>query len=115
VLALVSGGCGGSAAKTYTVLEVSKAFSDAGLPFSGLVTGNPYVAGQVPFLPGALNESNLRFDVEAELSGSSTAGHTGEVVWVFDSIAHAKQALEKVPLVKWGKAHGSSRAPSSAT
>jgi hypothetical protein len=104
-LALVSGGCGGGGggAKTHTVLEVSKAFSDAGLPFSGLVTGNPYVAGQVPFLPGALNESNLRFDVEAELSGSSTADHTGEVVWVFDTVAHAKRALGKVPLAKWGQ------------
>jgi hypothetical protein len=84
------------------VLAVSKAFYDAGLPFTGLVTGNPYVTGQVPFLPGALNTSDLRFNVQAELSGTNTNDHTGDVVYVFDTDAHANQALAAVPLAKWG-------------
>ena len=85
-LALVAAGCGGGggAAKgpSHSVLEVSKAFYDAGLPFTGIVTGNPYVTGQTPFLPAQLNKSDVRFDVLAELSGTNTSDHTGEVVWV---------------------------------
>jgi hypothetical protein len=85
------------------VLDVSKAFYDAGLPFTSLVTGNPYVTGQVPFLPLGLNKGDLRFDVQAQLSGSNTTTHTGEVVWVFDTDAHAQQALKAVPLQQWGQ------------
>lgn len=105
-LALLAAGCGGGggdAKQSHTVLQVSKAFYDAGLPFTGLVTGNPYVTGQVPFLPLALNRGDLRYDVQAQLSGSNTTTHTGEVVWVFDTDAHARQALKVVPLQKWGQ------------
>ena len=102
-LALALAACGGGASgPAHTVLEVSKAFYDAGLPFTGLVTGNQYVTGQEPFLPGKLNSSDLRFDVLAELSGSDTASHTGEVVWVFDTDADADEALKEVPLAHWG-------------
>ena len=104
---LLAAGCGsGGGKQSHSVLEVSKAFSDAGLPFTGIVTGNPYVTGQTPFLPLSLNTSDLRYDVLAELSGSNTTTHTGEVVWVFDTDRHAKQALAAVPLQKW--AQGSS-------
>src|SRR5581483_4122693 len=109
MLALLAAGCGsgggasGTKGQSHTVLEVSKAFYDAGLPFTSLVTGNPYVTGQVPFLPFALNGSDMRFDVLAELNGSNTNDHTGEVVWVFDTDAHAQQALKKVPLPRWGE------------
>ena len=106
-LVVVAAGCGGggSGAKgqSHTVLEVSKDFYDAGLPFTSIVTGNPYVTGQVPFLPFALNKSDMRFDVLAELNGSDLNTHTGEVVWVFDTDAHAQQALKVVPLAKWGQ------------
>ena len=107
-LALVAAGCGGGGGgavkgQSHTVLEVSKAFYDAGLPFTGIVTGNPYVTGQTPFLPLKLNKSDVRFDVLAELSGTSTADHTGDVVWVFDTDAHASQALKQVPLKEWGQ------------
>jgi hypothetical protein len=105
-LALLAAGCGGGghgAKQSHSVLEVSKAFYDAGLPFTSLVTGNPYVTGQVPFLPFGLNKSDLRNDVLAQLSGSNTTTHTGEVVWVFDTDAHAQQALKVVPLQKWGQ------------
>jgi len=105
--ALLAAGCGGGSSsgvkgQSHTVLEVSKAFYDAGVPFSGLITGNEYVTGQVPFLPQKLNSSDLRFDILAQLSGSNTTDHTGEEVWVFDTDAHAKQALAEVPLAKWG-------------
>jgi len=105
-LALLAAGCGGGshgAKQSHSVLDVSKAFYDAGLPFTGLVTGNPYVTGQVPFLPLRLNKGDLRFDVQAQLSGSNTTTHTGEVVWVFDTDAHAQQALKVVPLQQWGQ------------
>ncbi|HEX5246635.1 MAG TPA: hypothetical protein VFW41_05845 [Gaiellaceae bacterium] len=105
-LALLAAGCGGgggNAKQSHSVLDVSKAFYDAGLPFTGLVTGNPYVTGQVPFLPLGLNKSDIRNDVQAQLSGSSTTDHTGEVVWVFDTDAHAQQALKVVPLQRWGQ------------
>ncbi|HUJ92084.1 MAG TPA: hypothetical protein VLW05_05250 [Gaiellaceae bacterium] len=103
---LVAAACGGGGSggkSSHSVLEVSKAFSDAGLPFTGIVTGNPYIAGQVPFLPFKLNSSDLRFDVLAQLSGSDTTEHTGEVVWVFDTDAHAQEALKQVPLSRWGQ------------
>jgi len=106
VLGLLVAGCGGSSkssGQSHTVLQVSKAFYDAGLPFSGIVTGNPYVTGQAPFLPAGLNNSDMRFNVDAELSGSDLRIHSGEVVWVFDTDAHAQQALEAVPLPKWGE------------
>lgn len=105
-LALLAAGCGGGgsgAKQSHSVLEVSKAFYDAGLPFTSLITGNPYVTGQVPFLPLALNKGDLRYDVQAQLSGSNTTTHTGEVVWVFDTDAHAQQALKVVPLQQWGQ------------
>jgi hypothetical protein len=105
-LALLAAGCGGgggNAKQSHSVLDVSKAFYDAGLPFTSLVTGNPYVTGQVPFLPLGLNKSDVRNDVQAQLSGSSTTDHTGEVVWVFDTDAHAQQALKVVPLQRWGQ------------
>jgi hypothetical protein len=106
-LALLAAGCGGGgghgAKQSHSVLDVSKAFYDAGLPFTGLVTGNPYVTGQVPFLPLALNKGDLRYDVQAQLSGSNATTHSGEVVWVFDTDAHAQQALKVVPLQHWGQ------------
>ena len=106
-LTLLAAGCGGGgghgAKQSHSVLDVSKAFYDAGLPFTSLVTGNPYVTGQVPFLPLGLNKGDLRFDVQAQLSGSNTTTHTGEVVWVFDTDAHAQQALKAVPLQQWGQ------------
>jgi hypothetical protein len=107
--ALVVAGCGGGSSgssggkQSHTVLQVSKVFYDAGLPFTGIVTGNEYVTGQVPFLPFALNKSAVRFQVDAELSGSDLNAHTGEVVWVFDTDAHANAALKTVPLQKWGQ------------
>lgn len=105
---LFAAGCGGGGGKqSHSVLEVSKAFSDAGLPFTGIVTGNPYITGQTPFLPLSLNTSDVRYNVLAELSGSDTTTHTGEVVWVFDTDTHAQQALDAVPLQKW--AQGSAR------
>jgi len=109
-LALVAAGCGGGSGggsgggkQSHTVLQVSQIFYNAGLPFTGIVTGNPYVTGQVPFLPFALNKSTVRFQVDAELSGSDLNAHTGEVVWVFDTDAHANAALKTVPLQKWGQ------------
>jgi len=96
-------GSGGGGKTSHSVVDVAKAFSDAGLPFSSLITGNRYVAGQVPFLPLKLNSSDLRFDVLAQLSGSNTTYHTGQVVWVFDTDAHAQEALKQVPLVRWGE------------
>ena len=106
-LALAAAGCGGSSSGTkgqsHTVLEVSKAFSDAGIPFTSLVTGNPYVSGQTPFLPFKLNSSDLRFDVQAELNGSDTTDHTAQIVWVFDTDANAQKALDQIPLAQWGQ------------
>lgn len=102
-LALLAAGCGGGGSKqSHSVLAVSKAFYDAGLPFTGLITGNPYVTGQTPYLPLSLNTSDLRFNIDAELSGSDTTTHTGEVVYVFDTDQHANQAVAAVPLAKWG-------------
>lgn len=105
---LLLAGCGGGSssgksAQTHSVRAVAKAFYDAGLPFGSLVTGNRYVTGQVPFLPLKLNGSDLRFDVDAQLSGSSNATHSTEIVWVFDTDAHAQEALNEVPLKEWGQ------------
>ncbi len=107
-LVLVAAGCGGGSSsgtkgQSHTVLEVSKAFSDAGVPFTSLVTGNQYVSGQTPFLPFALNKGDLRFDVEAQLSGSDTTDHTAVLAWVFDTDANAQKALDQVPLARWGE------------
>ena len=107
-LALVAAGCGsgsysGTKGQSHTVLEVSKAFSDAGVPFTSLVTGNQYVSGQTPFLPFKLNSSDLRFYVDAQLSGSDTTDHTAVLAWVFDTDANAQKALDQVPLARWGQ------------
>ena len=102
LLALLAAGCGSGSKQSHSVLDVSKAFYNAGVPFSGIITGNPYVTGQTPYLPLSLNSSDLRFDILAELSGSSTDQHTGEVVYVFDTNQHADQAIAAVPLAKWG-------------
>lgn len=103
LLALLVAGCGGGGSKqSHSVLDVSKAFYNAGLGFTGIVTGNPYVTGQTPYLPLALNKSDLRFNVDAELSGSDTTTHSGDVVYVFDTDKHADQAVAAVPLKKWG-------------
>jgi hypothetical protein len=100
-LALLAAGCGGSKAATqaHTVLAVSKAFYDAGIPFTSEQTFNPYVNGQAVFLPGKLNPSSLRDTIEVGLSETGT--FTGVVCWVFDTDAHANAALEVVPLAKW--------------
>jgi hypothetical protein len=104
VLVLAAAGCGGGGsssrqAQSHSVLAVSKAFSDAGIPFSTIVTSNPYVAGQVVYLPGKLNTSSLRNEVQAELS--SLNGYSGVEAVVFDTDAHAAKALSVVPLAKW--------------
>ena len=100
-LALLAAGCGGSkpAAQTHTVIEVSKAFYDAGIPFTSEQTFNPYVNGQAVFLPGKLNTGPLRNTILAGLS--QTHSFTGAVCWVFDTDAHAAAALKVVPLSKW--------------
>ena len=102
-------GCGGGSGggkQSHSVLAVSKAFYDAGLPFTGIVTGNPYVTGQVPFLPSALNQSAVRYQIDAQLSESDTGSHTGVIAWVFDTDAHASAALKAVPLASWGAGAG---------
>jgi hypothetical protein len=104
-LALLAAGCGGgaggskTAAKSHTVLAVSKVFYDAGIPFTSEQTFNPYVNGQAVFLPGKLNTSPLRNTIEVGLSETGT--FTGVVCWVFDTDAHAAAALDVVPLSKW--------------
>lgn len=102
IVGLLVAGCGGGK-QSHSVLDVSKAFYDAGLPFTAIVTGNPYVTGQVPFLPSALNQSDVRYQVDAELSESDTGSHSGVIAWVFDTDAHASAALKAVPLAKWGE------------
>ncbi|HET8893801.1 MAG TPA: hypothetical protein VFM96_06880 [Gaiellaceae bacterium] len=106
-LALVAAGCGGGSSKggpqSHTVDQVSKAFFDAGLGFTSEVVSNRWVAGgQQIFLPLALNKSDMRYNVQAELSTTSTTNHTGVVVWVFDTDKHASDALKVVPLAQWG-------------
>ena len=107
-IAFLLAGCGGggssdSAPKaSHSVLEVSKAFSDAGLPFTSLVTSNPYVSGQQVYLPFELNGSKLSESVLAQLNGSHITTRNGWIAWVFDTDAHAQEAVDKVPLSKWG-------------
>jgi hypothetical protein len=107
-IALLLAGCGGQSSSSgpkasHTVLEVSKAFSDAGLAFTSLVTSNPYVRGQQVFLPLQLNGSKLSESVLAQLNGSHVTTRNGWIAWVFDTDAHAQEALKEVPLSKWGQ------------
>lgn len=97
-----SGSSSGSGAASHTVIDASKAFSDAGIPFGTLVTSNPYVRGQQVYLPAKLNNSKYLDEVQAMLSGSRLVSRTGWVAWVFDTDANAQQAVESLPLVKWG-------------
>jgi len=106
VVVVAVAGCGGGgksgAAASNTVIGTSKAFSDAGLAFTTEVTSNPYVRGQQVYLPGKLNGGPLAVDVLAELSGSFVSEHIGWVVWVFDTNAHAAEAVKQLPLARWG-------------
>jgi hypothetical protein len=105
VVVLAAAGCGGSkstAVPSSTVIDTSKAFSDAGLPFTSEVTSNPYVAGQQVYLPGKLNGGDLGLHVLAFLSGSHITKHTGWVAWVFDTDANAAEAVKQLPLSNWG-------------
>src|SRR5713226_4457990 len=102
---LVAAGCGGgkgSVAASSTVIDASKAFSDAGLAFTTEVTSNPYVANQQVYLPGKLNGGDLEQHVLAFLSGSHITTHTGWVAWVFDTDANATGAVKQLPLSNWG-------------
>ena len=106
-LALLAAGCGGGSTKagpqSHSVDQVSKAFFDANLGFTSEVVSNRWVSGgQQIFLPLALNKSDQRYNVQAELSTTSTTNHTGVVVWVFDTDKHAADALKVVPLNQWG-------------
>jgi hypothetical protein len=107
ILALLAAGCGGSSGggnkASHTVVEASKAFSDAGIPFTSLVTSNPYISGQQVFLPLDLNGSDQSLNVLAQLNGSDTSTRNGWIAWVFDSNAHAQDAVKTVPLDKWGQ------------
>ena len=106
-LVLAAAGCGGgggssaaNAGQSHTVIDVSKAFSDAGIPFTSITTENPYVSGQAVYLPGRLNATAYDAGVQAMLS--QTTGFTGVDAAVFDTDAHAATALKTVPLAKWG-------------
>lgn len=103
---LAAAGCGGkgsaAGAASHTVIETSKAFSDAGIPFGTAVTSNPYVRGQQVYLPTKLNGSELELHVLSMLSGSRLVSRTGWVAWVFDTDANAQQAVKTLPLGKWG-------------
>jgi hypothetical protein len=109
VLVLLAAGCGSAAntsgssntavSQSHTVLGVSKAFYDAGIPFTTQTTFNPYVNGQAVFLPGKLNTGPLRSTVQSQLSEAGS--FNGAVAWVFDTDAHAASALKAVPLKKW--------------
>jgi hypothetical protein len=108
IVLLTVAGCGGGSSSSvgqasHTVLEVSKAFDDAGIPFTSLVTSNPYVRGQQVFLPLSLNNSKLSLNVLAQLNGSLSSTRNGWIAWVFDTDAHAQDALKQVPLQKWGQ------------
>ncbi len=101
VVVLAAAGCGGgksTAGPSSTVIDASKAFSDAGLPFTSEVTSNPYIAGQQVYLPGKLNGGDLGLHVLAFLSGSHITKHTG---WV-DTDANAAEAVKQLPLSNWG-------------
>ena len=111
IAVLAAAGCGGSGKSStpsgsHTVLETSKAFSDAGIPFDTLVTSNPYIRGQQVYLPPGVDTSEFTDHVQAMLSGSKLAAHAGWVAWVFDSDAVAKKAVETLPLSKWGVSSG---------
>ncbi|HEY5058760.1 MAG TPA: hypothetical protein VII51_07055 [Gaiellaceae bacterium] len=103
LLAVLAAGCGSGGAKApvqaHTVFGVSKAFYDAGIPFTTQTTFNPYVNGQAVFLPGKLNTGPLRSTIQSLLS--ETGSFNGVVAWVFDSDAHASAALKVIPLTKW--------------
>jgi hypothetical protein len=107
-IAFLLAGCGGGGSSdsapdaSHSVLEVSKVFSDAGLPFTSLVTSNPYVRGQQVYLPLQLNGSKLSESVLAQLNGSQVSTRNGWIAWVFDTDAHAQEAVDTVPLNKWG-------------
>jgi hypothetical protein len=104
---LVAAGCGGGkTGPSNSVLETSKAFSDAGLPFTTEVTSNPYVRGQQVYLPGKLNGTALQDHVLAFLSGSRASTHAGWFAWVFDSNASADDAVKQLPLDQWGTTSG---------
>jgi hypothetical protein len=114
VLAAGLAGCGGSGSSSssggdasHTVIEASKAFSDAGIPFGTLVTSNPYVRGQQVYLPGKLNGSAIQDHVDTMLSGSRLVTRTGWVAWVFDTDANAAAAVKALPLSKWGVGNAS--------
>jgi ABC-type glycerol-3-phosphate transport system substrate-binding protein len=104
-LVLAAAGCGGSSnssstqGQSHTVVAVSKAFYDAGIPFTSQQTFNPYVNGQAVFLPGSLNTSSLRNSIQAGLS--QTGAFNGVVAWVFDTDKNAAAALKVVPLSRW--------------
>jgi hypothetical protein len=107
-LVLAAAGCGGGSnssgssstdPQSHSVIDVSKAFYDAGLAFTSQLTFNPYVNGQAVFLPGKLNTSPLRNTIEAGLS--ETGSFNGAVAWVFNSDKSAAAALKVVPLSKW--------------
>jgi hypothetical protein len=104
-LVLAAAGCGGSSnssstqGQSHSVLAVSKAFYDAGIPFTSEQTFNPYVNGQAVFLPGKLNTSSLRNSIQAGLS--QTGAFNGAVAWVFDTDKNAAAALKVVPLSRW--------------
>lgn len=106
VVVLAAAGCGGggksSGATSNTVIDVSRAFSDAGLAFTSVVTSNPYIATQQVYLPGKLNGGPLEQHVLVFLSGSHIATHTGWVAWVFDTNASAAEAIKELPLSGWG-------------
>jgi hypothetical protein len=106
VVVLAASGCGGSgksaAAPSNSVIDVSRAFSDAGLAFTSEVTSNPYIANQQVYLPGKLNGTALQVHVLAFLSGSHITTHTGWVAWVFDSDASCATALKQLALAGWG-------------
>jgi hypothetical protein len=108
LVALLAAGCGGkssgsgSGAASHSIIDASKAFSDAGIPFGTLVTSNAYIRGQQVYLPGKLNGSELASHVLAQLSGSRLVSRTGWIAWVFDTDASAASAVKTVPLAKWG-------------
>jgi hypothetical protein len=106
LVVLVAAGCGSSgksaAGPPNSVIDVSRAFSDAGLAFTSEVTSNPYIANQQVYLPGKLNNTALQNHVLAFLSGSHISNHTGWVVWVFDSKASCDSALKQLALAGWG-------------
>jgi len=105
-LVLAAAGCGADTSTTdatqgqsHSVVAVSKAFYDAGIPFTSQQTFNPYVNGQAVFLPGSLNTSSLRNTIEAGLS--QTGAFNGVVAWVFHTDKDAAAALKVVPISKW--------------